>query len=815
MTAIAFLHLTIIPQIEWILPCIAVFLLSLKYRKLFVCHGAIFAISLGLLYSTATQEKLKVLFNNGNTTTIQAKVIQNFSMKSKGYEGIVSIHAIEGQELPWYLKTNIKLATKSPHLRGDIFTGMVALKPIIGQLNEAGFDKETYWFSRSVLAFAKPINDHYFTETPGSIYLSMYRYIENIMMQSTGYIEAWSGAEISQDSLLQFTPNPILPDAQSLLFALSFGERMHIDTALWESLKVTGLAHLMAISGLHIGIAFLVGFQLGKIALMLNYRLSLFPWLFGGGVALIYTWLSGFDIPAQRALIMLLCVTFFTLLSRKVGVLNKTLLSMCFILVLMPYSALSMSFSLTFLALLSVFYFTHKDVTKNRNLFINMIFFQLGLGLFMLVITALYFQGISIMSVVFNLILVPYISFIVVPLILVTLMLTIGVMGVGINTLNTLNTLYVSDVWRGLVLLLEPIVTLFNAIEPINDLFWYAIPHYLFYILFCGLVLYVVAPFLQRRVVTFLVLFVGVLGLYFMPYHSSHRKSDEWRVDVLDVGHGLAILIEKNHNVILYDTGSAWDSGSYAQAVISPILHKRGMKSIEGVVISHTDADHAGGIQSIMQQWLPKWVLSSQDSLMSPAVSSGVIVNQNTAEEKECRAGHSFMWQELTFEVLWPPKSVKRAKNPHSCVVRIHDEKGHSILLTGDINAVVEWHLIRSQTSQYGQKDNLLSDVLIVPHHGSLTSSIPPFIQSVNAEVVIASTAYKNRWKLPHPIIKERYRKQGSLWLDTGTSGQVTLKINPNNDTYSKNNWQISSLREHKNHAWYRQVLRKGVEYND
>jgi len=130
------------------------------------------------------------------------------------------------------------------------------------------------------------------------------------------------------------------------------------------------------------------------------------------------------------------------------------------------------------------------------------------------------------------------------------------------------------------------------------------------------------------------------------------------RIDVLDVGHGLAVLIEKDGKTLLYDTGKSWHGGSIAQQVIEPILLSRGSRSLDGVIISHQDDDHAGGLPYLQQNMRPQWVRSS-----------------HYLSDFPCIKGQDFEWQGLKMTVLWPPRQVTRAYNPHSCVIRMEDEE--------------------------------------------------------------------------------------------------------------------------------------------
>ncbi|PNQ67025.1 DNA internalization-related competence protein ComEC/Rec2, partial [Vibrio agarivorans] len=278
---------------------------------------------------------------------------------------------------------------------------------------------------------------------------------------------------------------------------------------------------------------------------------------------------------------------------------------------------------------------------------------------------------------------------------------------------------------------------------------------------------------------SFALLFMVTLSLIFFLEKPRHI----WRLDVLDVGHGLAVLIEKNNQWLLYDTGKAWSGGSIAERVITPILHQRGVNKLDTLIISHMDSDHSGGREYMEEQFTPRNKISSQ----------------YLASYRACVVGNSWWWQGLRFEVLWPPNLVSRAYNPHSCVIRIVDPISQlRVLLTGDIEGVSEWMLAR-------QADKLTSDVMLVPHHGSKTSSNISFIQSVSPKLAIASLAKSNQWNMPAKQVVDNYQQEEAQWLDTGENGQITVHV-------IGQDWYFNTKRTGTFTSWYRQMLRKGVE---
>jgi competence protein ComEC len=220
------------------------------------------------------------------------------------------------------------------------------------------------------------------------------------------------------------------------------------------------------------------------------------------------------------------------------------------------------------------------------------------------------------------------------------------------------------------------------------------------------------------------------------------------QVTVLDVGQGLSVVVKTAAHTMVYDTGDQYNEDSDAgKKVIVPYLRSQGIKTLDGLVISHDDKDHSGGAASILAQMPAKWLLSSY-------VLSEVTKPMPT--QLRCHAGQKWLWDNVRFEVLYPMteshQDIKLSDNNRSCVIKVTSRHG-SVLLTGDIEKEAEAILLQTQ------KDKLKSDVIIVPHHGSKTSSTAPFISAVSAKYAIFTAGYLNRFKHPRLDVVDRYRE--------------------------------------------------------
>jgi competence protein ComEC len=354
------------------------------------------------------------------------------------------------------------------------------------------------------------------------------------------------------------------------------------------------------------------------------------------------------------------------------------------------------------------------------------------------------FQQVSVISPIANAIAIPLISFVVVPFTLLgallpldwALQLAHSIMTTCMQLLQWLSALPFST-WQQHA---PPAWTLLPALFGV---LWMLLPR------------------------GFPIRWLGLVGLLPMILLEPPRPAlGAMQVSVLDVGQGLAVTLRTTTHTLLYDTGPVYSSQSDAGSrIVVPYLRGEGISRLDGLIVSHNDTDHSGGMASVLAQVPVDWIASSL------ANDTPVFA---THEHMQCYAGQSWVWDGVRFDMLHPsPDSYEDADikdNNRSCVLRVTSQFG-SLLLTGDIEREAEQELLEAAP------DNLSVDVLVAPHHGSKTSSTPDFIAAVQPEVTIFTVGYRNRFGHPKQAVLERYAQAGSKIYRSDQDGAVALNF--------------------------------------
>ena len=616
-------------------------------------------------------------------------------------------------------------------------------------------------------------------------------------ISATGYVVNYKGNQVlTYGSTLRqqlFSAyKELLPDHElaPLLLALGFGSRAELNQDLWQILQTTGTGHLIAISGLHIGLVatgffFIVMMLIRTIPLNLftnSYKLqALNTRYYAIGLSMViaisYGYLAGFSLPTVRALVMLIIYWCTRLLAIKLSIKRWLLLTLFVITLTTPFSLFTASFWLSVYAVTIIFLTLWRFKSRLKfghplwRFIKGLLYIQLSLTVLLLPISAVFFQKISVVALFANIIAVPWMSFLTIPLCLMSVLVmpvseTLSQFFIML-CLESVQVLwyyltYLSTKPWAVIALSSLNVHLLVNLCLLSILFLFFQPKFIFNLI--PKFEYIQKNKMMSAILCCFVIFSIVLALG----KNSNKKSRNWQLVVFDVGQGLSVLIQRDHKAILYDTGASYDSGfNMIDSVVLPYLQHSGVQQLDKVVISHSDNDHAGGL----------------DVLEQSIVIKELIYNANSKKKYRCLQDESFHWQGLTFQMLWPDKVVYK-ENDDSCVLLITDGK-HKVLLTGDISKKVEGQLIQ----QYPQ---MQADVLIVPHHGSKTSSSDAFVSQVSPTFAIVSAGFLNRWHMPVSEVTNRYQDKDIQLLNSAESGQIIINFSEKGmvkQTYHENLW--------------------------
>ena len=612
----------------------------------------------------------------------------------------------------------------------------VRLKRPHGLLNPGGFDAEAWLLQQGIAAtgYIRP-GQHNKLLTHSGLSLESLRYRLRQRLSALGTQTGRHG----------------------VILALTLGDRSELSGGQWDFFSRTGTNHLFVISGLHIGMAALFGYVVAAgIYWLMPLLANVLPRQQGAALsalatALVYSLLAGFTLPTQRAVVMLAAVMLGRLCQRRVSAGLRLLLALAVVLTLNPLAAMSAGFWLSFTAvavLLSCMQpppaLAESDSGKLRlrRLYGRLIRPQWLVFVGLSLPLALWMQQLSLLAPLVNLIAIPVVGTIVVPLCLLAALLAFPAPDVTLMLLQLVAQI--------LTLLFDAMTRLLEISGEFALLTFTgaALPAY-------GLAAVAVILLLAPRGFGPRWLALPLLLPLLVPRQQELQPSG-FALHVLDVGQGLAVVLKTADHALLYDTGAGLDEMSNSgRRVIVPALRRLGIERLDRVVISHGDNDHAGGLPGVLSQIPVGQVLGS---LTLPPV--GVEVDR-------CREGMSWHWDGLDFRFLHPSGPITES-NDDSCVLLI-DNGSSRVLLPGDIEAAAE----RRLAVDYGNR--LKAELLLAPHHGSNSSSSYPLIKLVEPDYVVFAAGYANGFGHPSPKIVARYRALGARTFNTSTSGMLTF----------------------------------------
>ncbi|MFN2309819.1 MAG: DNA internalization-related competence protein ComEC/Rec2 [Gammaproteobacteria bacterium] len=538
-----------------------------------------------------------------------------------------------------------------------------------------------------------------------------------------------------------------------LLRALTLGARDGIDARQWSVLRATGTGHLVAISGLHIGLVAGLAFVCGRALWARSHTCTL--WLAAPRAAALaallaatlYAVLAGFGIPTRRAWIMALVVLLGVLWQRPVRPVYGLSLALLLVVLADPFAVLSPGFWLSFAAVAIIFARLAQPATRADGLyprFRRLLRLQVALTLGLLPLTLLFFGQLGWVALPANLFAVPWTSLVLVPLLFA-----------GLICLFPLPALAQWLFWLAgwAAELMQHVLALFAAL-PGAAIGMPAVSLGATLAAVAGVMLLLLPRGVPRRALGW------VLLLPLISASPPRPPPGQAWFTLLDVGQGLAAVVRTHRHTLVYDTGPRFSADfDTGDAVVAPFLLAQAVRRVDTLIISHGDNDHRGGAASLDRRVPAYHVLSSVPQRIDWRYAT------------PCVAGQAWEWDGVRFRMLHPPAIADARGNNASCVLQVETANGERLLLPGDIESAAE----RTLVSLAGEA--LRSHVLIAPHHGSRSSSTAAFVQAVAPEAVLFPTGYRNRYGFPNPVVTARYQALGVKMLNTAETGAIQIRL--------------------------------------
>ncbi len=594
-----------------------------------------------------------------------------------------------------------------------------------------------------------------------------------------------------------------------VLTALAIGDQSSIPQAQWQVFTRTGVNHLMSISGLHITMLSGLGFALAYWLWRRSVRLTLVlparkaAALVALLVALAYALLSGFAVPAQRTVYMVGAVAAALWLNRNFSPAQILSIALLGVLIPDPWSILSPGFWLSFGAVALILYVTayrlkpshvqregdgkavgHPSAVsippKQRlvadclplayplRVLVEYARVQWALTIGLVPMLLALFQQVSLVSPIANAFAIPLVSLVVVPLTLFGAVLPpyFSIWGAPLWLAHTVMA------WT---------MSLLEWLNSLPQAVWtqHAPPAWSITAGMLGAAIILLPRGFPARWLGFAMMLPMFLNAPPEPAEGSLR------LIIFDVGQGLAVAAQTRHHALLYDAGPDFSGGADSgNRILIPSLRAMGIRKLDGLILTHDDTDHTGGAASVMQAMPIDWLSSS--------LPEGHPLLQTLTDTRRCMDGQTWQWDGVLFEILHPDQAsyalANISDNDRGCVMRISIADQH-ILLTADIEKASESELLGEHN------DELPAALLVVPHHGSMTSSTQEFVAAVRPHYAVFSVGYRNRFGHPKLKIVQRYSDSGAGVLRSDEDGAILVEMNAKG-------LQVERYRKTHGHYW-------------
>ncbi len=560
---------------------------------------------------------------------------------------------------------------------------------------------------------------------------------------------------------------PAGPSA-AVLQGLSVGVRGNIPDGLWEAFAVTGLAHLVAISGLHVTGCALSMLLLLRLAwrwrvLRPSPHRVVIEGIAVVGATAAYALLSGASVPALRTLAMVVLFSLLRALRRPAPISGTLPIAAAILVATDPLSITSAGFWLSFVATAALFAAGSAGNGWRASVggFARA---QMAITVVLAPVLAATFGRLSLVAPLVNAVAIPVFSLLILPGVLLGTAIAVPAPAASALLWRLLGRI-LDGTWP----VLEWIATwhaasMAPALQPAALMAGAGVLAY-------GAMLVPKRGLCAAAAVLLIALVCG---------RAEPVEPGAFTLSVIDVGQGLAAVIETSGHVLLFDSGPQWRGGTVAARVsLLPYLRSRGIRRIDRLVLSHDDQDHTGGARLIAGAIAVEHMLASPGS--------------RAAAHGTCTTGTAWEWDGVAFRVVHPPRAFEGSDNDRSCALHVAGAGG-SVLLLADPEADAESALV-------GQE--IAADIVLVPHHGSATSSSPALVAAVSAQVAIASVGFGNRWGMPRADVVARWRAAGTAVIDTAGQGAVRVRVPPAAGTI-----EVETERRDEPHWWRARPVR-------
>ncbi len=736
---------TTIP-VSYLMVVIPILLLLSFITKLKVISFCLVVILLGLfrydIQSEFPKYHINTILETHSTITqpIEGRIINEVTPKDNNYTFILDLHKINNNKV----KGRIKFYTRADSLNyGDIISTVATVRELPGSTNPASFDYKEFLDAKKIYGSGWAISPVIIKGNQTDIF-------NNTVINIRKYLRCRIEDKFGEHA--------------GFVKAIIIAEKDEIDNKRSVMTKA-GLSHLLAVSGLHVGLltlimlsilnSFIPKRDISRIIIMI--------------LLIIYAAICLWAPSITRAAIMIILFLLAKMLQRKPIANNILFTSLIITTAINPNQLFSVGLQMSYLAvfvllnILPKFKFikiNKQDIvamSKSKRIIngaLILICTSFILNVFLAPLTAYNFHQFGFNGIAGNLLGIPLIG-IILPLNLIIIFLPLSIASIFQNSFKLV--MFIFDKW-----------TNFSAELPLHfDFIFISLIHLiLLYLILSALILALKNSFKHRKW-----LYISVIFLLSIFFLLGKQSSNKLIITFFDCGLGdLALIQTPKNKTILIDTGPPEKGvNSFTRSAL-PYLQKNGIKAIDHVLITHAHNDHYGGVFSVFENLEVKSIITTdefQDRDVWSNLTSNIVAEQCSIFTISDTTHIHF--DDIKIKIIHPDKSYKDNNiNNMSIVVRL-DHKDISVLFTGDLEHEGEEHLIRNYS------EFLDCDILKVGHHGSKTASSPEFIKAVDPQYAIISTAKKNRFDFPHEITLQRFAFMGGNLMITGVDGACQI----------------------------------------